>query len=328
MTIRAVVTGATGCVGANVVAALLAQGYAARAMRRVTSSLEALDDLDVELITGDVLDPPSLIAALDGCELVVHSAAISDYWRSSPERMYQVNVEGTRNVVEAALETGIKRLIYTSSIGALGIPPVGGLLDESSTLNVPPHRFRYGHSKHLAEQSVRDGITRGLDAVIINLALVMGARDIHLIGGSTLREVKRGMAWFSPPGGANWIDAETAGLGHVLAVERGRTGQRYILGGENVSHREALNTIADIVGGIRPRIILPRPLMGFFALVTDGINAIMPGTPIISGEQMRLSGADLYCDCQKAQRELGLPYTPFRIAVERAYAWYQAHDYL
>jgi dihydroflavonol-4-reductase len=328
MTIRALVTGATGCVGANVVAALLAQGYDVRAMRRVTSSLDALDDLDAELITGDVLDQSSLIAALDGCDLAFHCAAISDYWRSSPERMYQVNVQGTRNVVKAALEAGVERLIYTSSIGALGVPPPGGLLNESSTLNVPPHRFRYGHSKHLAEQSVRDAIAHGLDAVVVNLALVMGARDIHLIGGSTLREVKRGVSWFSPPGGANWIDAETAGLGHVLAVERGRTGERYVLGGENVSHRDALDAIADIVGGTRPRIILPRPLMGFFALVTDGINAVMPGPPIISGEQMRLSGADLYCDCQKAQQELGLPHTPFRVAVESAYAWYQAHDYM
>jgi dihydroflavonol-4-reductase len=328
MTIRALVTGATGCVGANVVAALLALGYDVRAMRRVTSSLEALDDLDAEPITGDVLDPPSLLAALHGCELVFHCAAISDYWRSSPERLYQVNVQGTRNVLRAAVETGVKRLVYTSSIGALGVPPPGSLLDESSTLNVPPHRFRYGHSKHLAEQAVREAIERGLDAIIVNLALVMGVRDIHLIGGSTLREVKRGMAWFSPPGGANWIDAETAGLGHVLAAERGRTGERYVLGGENVSHLKALNTIADIVGGIRPQIVLPRPLMGFFALITDGINAVMPGTPIISGEQMRLSGADLYCDCQKAQQDLGLPHTPFRAAVEHAYAWYQAHDYI
>jgi dihydroflavonol-4-reductase len=156
----------------------------------------------------------------------------------------------------------------------------------------------------------------------------MGVRDIHMIGGSTLREVKRGISWFSPPGGANWINAETAGLGHVLAAERGRNGERYILGGENISHRKALNTIADIVGGTRPWVILPRPLMGFFALVTDGINAVMPGTPVISGEQMRLSGVDLYCDCQKAQQELGLPFAPFRPAVEQAYAWYQAHNYM
>ena len=328
MTIRALVTGATGCVGANVVAALLARGYSVRAMRRDTSSLAALDDLDAELITGDVLSPSSLVAALDGCEWVFHCAAISDYWRSSSEHMYLVNVQGTRNVLEAALEAGVRRFVYTSSIGALGVPPPGGLLDESSTLNVPAHRFRYGHSKHLAEQSVHDAIAEGLDATIVNLALVMGARDIHLIGGSTLREVKRGVSWFSPPGGANWIDAETAGLGHVLAAERGRPGERYLLGGENLSHREVLTTVADIVKGTRPRIVLPRPFMGFFALVTDAINAITPGTPIISGEQMRLSGVDLYCNCQKAQQELGLPCVTFRAAAERAYAWYRAHDFM
>ena len=327
MAIRALVTGATGCVGANTVGCLLARGYHVRAMRRTTSSLEALDGLDADLVTGDILDPSSLVAAMEGCETVFHCAAVSDYWRTPADRTYQVNVDGTRNVLAAALEMGVKRLVYTSSVGALGLPPPGHLLDESSTFNIPPHRFYYGHSKHLAEQAVHDAIERGLDAVIVNPALVMGARDIHLIGGSALREAKRGLLWFAPPGGANWIDADTAGQGHVLAAERGRTGERYILGGENLSHWEATNIIAQAAGGRRPRVILPPPLIGMAALVVDGINRIWPGTPPFSGEQVRLSKAELYCDCQKAHRELGLPLTPFRVAVDRAHAWYQTHGY-
>jgi len=322
------VTGATGCVGANVVAALLARGYDVRAMRRVTSSPDALDGLEPELVVGDILDPPLLIAAMRGCALVIHVAAVSDYWRTPAEHIYRVNVEGTRNVLAAALETGVERLVYTSSIGALGVPPPGHLLDESATFNLPPRRFPYGHSKHLAEQAVREAIAHGLDAVIVNPTGVIGARDVHLIGGSILREVRRGLSWFAPSGGLNWVDAETVGLGHVLAAERGRTGERYILGGENVSHRATMEIVAEVVGGRRPLLTLPRPLMSAIALLTDGFNALWPGTPLFSGEQARLSGAEIYCDCRKAQQELELPCTPFRTAVERAYTWYRAHGYL
>jgi dihydroflavonol-4-reductase len=328
MTLKALVTGATGCVGANVVAALLARGFDVRAMRRATSSLDALDGLHSELAVGDILDPPSLVAATAGCALVFHVAAVSDYWRTPAGRVYRVNVEGTRNVLAAALAAGVERLVYTSSIGALGVPPPGQFLDESSTFNLPPHRFPYGHSKHLAEQAVREAIARGLDAVIVNPTGVIGARDVHFIGGSIIREVRRGLSWFAPPGGLNWIDAETLGLGHVLAAERGHTGERYVLGGENVSHRAAMETVAEVVGGQRPRLTLPRSLMSVFALLVDGFNAFWPGTPLFSGEQARLSGAQIYCNCRKAEQELGLPRTPFRAAVERAYTWYQAHGYL
>jgi dihydroflavonol-4-reductase len=119
------------------------------------------------------------------------------------------------------------------------------------------------------------------------------------------------------------VDAETVGLGHVLAAERGCTGERYILGGENVSHRAAMEIVAETVGGRWPLITLPRPVMGIVAVLTDGFNALWPGTPLFSGEQARLSGAEIYCDCSKAQRELRFPHTSFRVAVARAYAWYR-----
>ena len=324
----ALVTGSTGCVGANVVAALLERGYAVRALHRATSTTDALDGLDPEPAIGDVLDPPSLVAAMHGCTLVFHVAAISDYWRTPAEHIYRVNIEGTRNVLAAAEETGVERVVYTSSVGALGIPQPGRLLDESATFNLPPNRFVYGHSKHLAEQVVQEAIARGLDAVIVNPASVMGARDVHWIGGSLLRAVQRGLAWLAPPGGLNWVDAETVGLGHILAAERGRTGDRYILGGENISHRAALETVAGVVGGRRPLATLPRPLMSLVAWLTDGVNTLKPEAPLFSGEQARLSAANIYCDCRKAQQELGLPIVPFRVAVERAYTWYRAHGYL
>jgi len=328
MTVRALVTGATGCVGANVVAALLAQGFAVRALRRANSSMEALDGLDTETVIGDVLDPASLARAMFGCDLVFHVAAVSDYWRVAPARIYEVNVGGTRNVLECALQNKVERLVYTSSVGALGTPADGHLLDESATFNLAPERFPYGHSKHLAELSVQEAVAHGLDAVIVNPTGVIGARDIHFIGGELLKSVQRGLAVVAPPGGMNWVDAETAGLGHVLAAQRGRTGQRYILGGENVSHRKAMGIVAAVVGGRKPVLTLPRWLMGAIGGVTDAVNRLRRSPPLFSGEQARLSALDLYSDCTRATLELGLPTVSFQTAAERAYAWYQAHGYL
>jgi dihydroflavonol-4-reductase len=324
----ALVTGATGCVGSNVVAALIERGYDVRAMRRSRSSLEALDGLDAQLVLGDVLEVDSLRQAMDGCSLVFHVAAVSDYWRTPAERVYEVNVEGTSNVLAAASASGVDRLIYTSSSGALGVPRNGALLDESAEFNISPKRFPYGHSKHLAEQLVRDAVDKGLDAVIVNPTAVIGARDVNYIGGSLLPAVRRGLSLFAPPGGLNWLDAQTAGLGHLLAAERGRTGERYVLGGENVSHRATMDTVAAVVGGRKPLFTLPRFLMGLVALLADCFNAVYRGKPLFSGEQARLSAAELYYDCSKARRELGLPLTPFRTAVERAKAWYVEHGML
>ncbi len=328
MALRALVTGATGCIGANVVAALLAHGIEVRAMRRASSSIEALDGLDPGTVIGDVLDPASLALAMQGCALVFHVAAVSDYWRVPAARIYEVNVTGTRNVLECALQSGVVRLVYTSSIGALGTPADGHLLDESASFNLVPERFPYGHSKHLAELSVQQAVARGLDAVIVNPTGVIGARDIHFIGGHLLRSVKRGLALVAPPGGLNWVDAETAALGHVLAAQRGRTGQRYILGGENVSHRRATEIVAAVVGGRKPVLTLPRPLMGVVGGLTDAVNRNRHGTPLFSGEQARLSALEIYSDCSRAKRELGLPVVSLQTASERAYAWYQAHGYL
>jgi dihydroflavonol-4-reductase len=289
-----------------------------RALRRATSSLDSLAGLDVEMAEGDLFDLPALQAAMAGCELVLHVAAVSDYWRTPVETVYRVNVDGTRNVVEAAKQAGVERLVYTSSIGALGVPPAGQPLDERSTFNLPPQRFAYGHSKHLAEGVVR---AAGLDAVIVNPAAVMGPRDVHWIGGSLLREVQSGRAWFAPPGGTSWAAATDVGLGHVLAAERGRTGERYVLGGENLTHRRAIEVVADVVGGRRPAVVFPRWVMGLLVLAARPVSRLLR-LPF-SADQVWLSARDIYCDSGKAVRELGYPQTGFRVAVEQAYGWYR-----
>lgn len=333
------VTGATGCVGANIVEALLNRGYTVRALRRETSSLRALAGLEPELVTGDVLDLPALRAAMAGCEGVFHAAAISQYWRNEPATIYAINVEGTRNVLQAARETGVRRVVFTSSVGALGKPARrGALLDESATFNLRPARFPYGHSKALAEAEVRQAVAGGLEsasresasleAVIVNPVTVIGRRDVGFVGGEFLRAARQGKAFAAPPGGVGIISASAVGKGHVLAYERGRNGERYILNGENILYRQLMRIVAEVVGARPPAFVIPGLALALAAGGVDLARRIRGAPLLVEGNQMRLSVQRLYYDASKAERELGLAPVSARRAVEEAWAWYQAEGLL
>ncbi len=329
MTTRALVTGATGCVGANIVEALSARGYAVRALRRATSKLDALAGLDPEYAVGDVLDEASLRAAMAGCELVFHAAAVSQYWRNGPEAIYTANVQGTRNVLRAALAQGARRVVFTSSVAVLGVPTQRGqVLDESATFNLRPEQFHYGHSKVLAEAEVQRAVAEGLDVVIVNPVSVIGQRDVYFVGGEILRTAKRGWLIAAPPGGMGIVSARAVGVGHVLAAERGRTGERYILNGENVSHRALMTLAAEAVGVHAPWFTIPRPLVKVLATPLDWLNRIRRAQPLIDGSQLRLSARDMYFDGRKAERELGFIGGSARAAIAEAWAWYREHGLL
>ncbi|MBN2393756.1 MAG: NAD-dependent epimerase/dehydratase family protein [Anaerolineae bacterium] len=325
----ALVTGATGCVGANVVEALLARGYAVRALRRATSKLDALAGLDPEYATGDVLDEASLSAAMAGCELVFHAAAVSQYWRNKPEAIYAANVDGTRNVLRAAMAQSVRRVVFTSSVAVLGVPTRRGqCLDESAAFNLRPAQFHYGHSKVLAEAEVQRAVAEGLDVVIVNPVSVIGQRDIYFVGGEILRTAKRGLLIGAPPGGMGIVSAKATGEGHVLAAERGATGERYILNGENVSHRALMALAAEVTGGRAPWFIIPRVLMSPFAALVDLLNRVWRATPLVDGSQLHLSARDMYFDGSKAERELGFVGGSAQAAIAEAWAWYSEHRLL
>lgn len=326
---RAIVTGSTGFVGANLCRALAERGWSARALHRASSRRDALAGVQVEHALGDVTEPETLPQAMRGCDVVFHVAAVADYWRQGVEKLYRVNVEGTRAVCQAALEAGIKRLVFTSSVASLGIPQPGRLADESHQFNMPPERFRYGHSKLLAEQVVREFIARGLDAVILNPSIILGPGDLNLISGSIVIEYARRRAPpVYPPGGVNYIDVADVCAGHIAAAERGRTGERYILAAHNLTHQRAAQIVCEIVGAPVPRLRLPRALIGPLAMLVD-LAAKIAGRPLpLNGDQLRLSGELIYFDSSRAVRELALPQTPFRETVERTYQWYKANGYL
>lgn len=325
---RVLVTGATGFVGANLARALVERGDHVRVLRRATSRLDALNDVPVEYATGDILQPESLPAAMRGCEVVYHVAALSQYWRSGAEAVYQVNVEGTRHVVQAALAVGVQRLVYTSSVSAIGYSSADAPADETQTFPDELRWFVYGYSKHLAELEVQQAVTHGLPAVIVNPGIVLGPRDVNFVSGSLIRASVSGQLRIVPPGGSNIVHVSDVVSGHIAAAERGRVGERYILGGENLSHRQAAEIIAEVTGGPPPVLTLPAWLLPILARLVDGLNRRSRQPPLVTGQQIRLGSRYFYVKSDKAIRELGLPQTPFRQAVADAYTWYRDHGWL
>lgn len=326
---RAFVTGGTGFVGANLVAELNELGIAARVLHRPSSSLAALEGLVYESIHGDVLDAPAQLAeAMVGCDWVFHVAAVSDYWRQSVDWLYRVNVEGTRHVLAAARLAGVRRVVFTSSLAAMGVPAPGELLTESNRFNRPPASWPYAHSKVLAEEAVLKAVEEGLDAVIVNPSIVLGPRDLNRISGSLILEAASGLLRFTAPGGTNFIAAQDVAAGHVAAAERGHTGERYILGAHNLPYTEAVATICALVGQRRPLFEVRRWMLPPAALAVAGARRLLGNRIPLDPTQVRLMATNLYADSSKAQRALGIPQTPFTTAVKEAYNWYRVKGYL
>jgi dihydroflavonol-4-reductase len=186
----------------------------------------------------------------------------------------------------------------------------------------------YGHSKYLAEVEVQKAVLDGLDAVIVNPSVVLGARDINLISGSIIVEASRGLARFYPPGGVNYIAVEDVVAGHIAAAERGRVGERYILANENINYKEAFNIICDLVGRPRPKLGLPRWSLPVISTAVSGARLLLGTRVPMDANQVKLSGAMIYADSRKAIQELSLPQTPFVLAVKNTYDWYNDNGYL
>jgi dihydroflavonol-4-reductase len=325
--VRVLVTGATGFVGSQLAAALVDRGDTVRVLRRKNSSTVALDGLDVEHLYGDILEPDAVAAAVRGCECVFHVAALSSYWRARAADVYRVNVEGTRIVMDACLKAGTSRVVHTSSAAAVGVRRDGRPSDETQPFDPREKRFAYAHSKHLAEQEVARVVKLGLPAVIVNPAVVIGPGDHNLISGSMIVEMAKRPLPGCPPGGVCMTDIDAVVAGHLAAAERGRIGERYILGGENLFYREITRTIAEVVGCRVPRWRIPRWVMPPAAAALDLFNHFV-ARPIASGDQLRLSAHNAFFDSGKAVAELGYRILPYRGAVERAYQWYLEHGYL
>jgi dihydroflavonol-4-reductase len=325
--VKVLVTGATGFVGSQVAAALVQRGDHVRVLRRKSSTLIAIDGLDVEHCYGDILEPEAVAAAVAGCDAVFHVAGLSSYWRVRAPEVYRVNVEGTRIVMDACLRADVARVVHTSSCAAVGLRRDGRAADETQPFDPRETRFAYAHSKYLAEQEALKAVRLGLPVVIVNPAVVIGPGDHNLISGSMIVEMAKRPMPVAPPGGVCMVDVDAVTYGHLAAAERGRVGERYILGGENLAYREITATIARIVGCKTPRWRIPSWIIPPAAAALDAANRFI-SRPIVSGDQLRLSAHYAFFDSSKAVAELGYPLLSFCNAAERAYWWYIDHGYV
>jgi dihydroflavonol-4-reductase len=323
----ALVTGATGFVGANLVEALGARGWRVRALRRKSSSLKALEGLRYDDALGDVTEPDALARACAGVDAVFHVAAVATYWRSDIKHMYRVNVDGTRNVLNAARDAGVKRVVVTSSSAAVGRAPFGGMVDEAHVYDVPRDEYPYGHSKVLAEQVVREQVAAGQDVVMVNPSVIMGPRDVNLIGGSIITELCKRDVPVAPPGGVGMIDVGDVCDAHIAAFERGRAGERYLLNAENLWHRDILDVCKRVVGRASRTRVLPDGLVRAIAGPADLARRLGAALPM-SGEQLRLACDTFWFDASKARRELGLTTRPFEETARRTHEWYRQNGYV
>lgn len=326
--IRALVTGSTGGLGANLVAALNQRGIEVVGLRRKTSPQDAVGDLQMTQVVGDITDLESLRPAVEGVDWVFHAAAIADDWNFPAEVIYQVNVGGTRNMLTAALDAGVKRFVLTGSTAALGKPTHDkSLMDESSVFNIKPEVWPYGYSKHLAAQMLAEFIEKGLEAVSVLPSAVMGPRDLKFICGELIVRVLKRELMPLPEGGINFIDMRDCVEAHIAVAEKGRPGERYVLAGHNMTHGETLQIIGDVVGVQPRRIKIPRWTLPPLSVLVDGLHKAGFKLPI-ERARVLLSGEYMYYDNDKAVQELGLRIRPFAETVHDAYQWYVDHGYL
>lgn len=325
------VTGATGFVGSAVVRALLARGEPVRVLVRPTSSLRLLDDLRVEVVTGDLNERPTLKQALAGCQALFHVAADYRLWIPEPEAIYRTNVEGTRTLLTAAGDAGVNRIVYTSSVATLGLHPDLPAADETTPVAIADMIGHYKRSKYLAEEVVRELIERaGLPVVIVNPSAPVGPRDARPTPtGRMVLEAARGRIPAYVDTGLNVVHVDDVAAGHLLAFERGRIGERYILGGDNLLLGQILATIARLVGRKPPRLRLPAGAVLPVAVLIEALARLgIGGDPFVTTDSVRMARKRMYFTSAKAERELGYRSRPAEAAVADAIAWYRQHGYL
>lgn len=325
---KALVTGGTGFVGSHVVRVLNEAGHDVRVLHRTTSKLNALEGLRYESAIGDVTDEASLVAACFGCDWVFHIAAVADYWRADESRMFDVNVDGTRKVLAAARQAGVQRVIFTSSAAAVGIRDDGQPADESIPFNLSPQQFPYGYSKVQAEQVVAEAVGAGQDVVTVNPSVILGPGDLNMISGTFIVQTKRfGRFTAYTSGGVGVIDVRDVARYHLLAAEKGRTGERYLLNTANYPLKDWFTLIADAVGVARPVLYAPDWVLPGVASVVDALQSIGIKTPL-DANQVRLGARNVYFDAGKAYRELGEPQIDMAQSVADSYRWYVDNGYI
>jgi dihydroflavonol-4-reductase len=327
---KVLVTGATGFVGANVVRVLLEHGEDVRALVRAGSDRRNVDGLPVELAEGDLRDADALRRAVKGCARVYHVAADYRFWARDPRELYASNVQGTVNLLDACLAAGVERVVHTSTVGTIGLSALPRPCDETTPLHPGQLTSHYKRSKLEAERAALSYVERGLPVVVVNPTAPIGPWDAKPTPtGKILVDLSHGRLPAYVDTGLNVVHVRDVAEGHWLAAERGRPGERYILGNQNLTLREILALAAELLGRPAPRVRLPYAVAWVAGAVSTAVaNAVTHRPPAIPLEAVRMSRRRMFVDPGKAVRELGLPQTPVRGAFEDALRWFAERGYV
>jgi dihydroflavonol-4-reductase len=318
-------TGATGFLGSHVARALVASGHRVRALARVTSKRDILADVpETEWVTGDLVDPRAVEEAVRGCDAVIHTAAIVGFTPRVAARQHEVNVEGTRRLLDAARAAGVRRFVHTSSIAAIGRGREGAVADEETRYDWPPG-LGYNESKRDSERLVRRAT--GIETVCVNPALVFGPGEVYRRTLPLFRLVKWGLMPLVPPGGTTLCDVRDVAAAHVAALTHGEPGARYILGGPQVTFRELATTIAEVTRGARPIAVVPAGLLRAAAMPVAGLGRLGLRLPLSAGNIAYLGHFGYYASA-RAEAALGYHTRPAAETLGDAARWYTSQRLL
>ncbi|HEV2116775.1 MAG TPA: hopanoid-associated sugar epimerase [Terriglobales bacterium] len=327
---KAFVTGATGFVGSHVARWLADQGAELRLLVRPTSLTANLEGIAGERVAGDLREPESLRKAMAGCEAVFHVAADYRLWTRDPQEMYRSNVEGTRNIIQLAQQVGVRRVIYTSSVGTMGFTSNGHLADENSPVGLGDMIGHYKKSKFQAEQVALEAGRSGVDVVVVNPTTPVGERDIKPTpsGRVIVDFLKRKFPAYVDTG-LNLVDVAEVARGHIVALEKGSRGERYILGGENLTLKQILDKLAAITGLPSPRVKLPYAVAMATGIVDTAVNGLLlRREPRATVDAVRMGRKKMFVSSAKAERALDWKIVPVDDALRRAVEWFRSHGYV
>jgi dihydroflavonol-4-reductase len=324
------VTGATGFVGSAVARALAARGHDLRFLVRPRSDRQNLTGLPGDIVIGDLTDPVSLARAVEGCQYLAHVAADYRFWVPDPDAMLRANVNGSIAMIRAAAAAGVERIVHCSSVATLGQIGDGTPATETTPVDEADFVGIYKRSKYLGEKAVLDlAESEGLPVVVVNPAAPVGPRDIKPTPtGKMILDAASGKMPFYIDTGLNIVHVDDVATGHVLALEHGRIGERYVLGGENMLLKDILNLVADIVGGRPPIARLPEAVLWPIAAVMEKTAPMLHFTPMMTRDHLKMARKKMFYSSEKASAELGYHPRPARQAVEDAIAWFRANGKL
>ncbi len=322
---RVFVTGANGLIGANLCHKLNELDYEVVGMVREKSNLLGLNGFEGRIVKGDILDEAGLTKLMERADYVFHTAGLVSFDNRLREQLFRVNVDGVRSVVNAALKTGVKRLVHTSSVAAIGIPSAGDVADENVGYNRFKYGVAYGDSKHYGELEIKKGLDRGLDAVIVNPGSIMGQRDVYMHSGVLLKVLKGMKVVPYVSGGMCSVGADEVVDGEIAALRFGKSGNRYVLGSENITFKELFGKICAVVGAPQPSIHVPLSVARGAASLLELFSGFTGKPPVLTRAHVVSATLPHYFSSEKAIHELGYKPRPIMEAIRKSYDWYVAN---